>query len=188
MSADENPALAVRVPAGPRSAIRRDASKMLGFDRLGALVASIMAVGVFASPFVTYRATRIAAGEPGFCSRRSPRRRRIALLALMIAVAVLGGRWFAVRQLRLSPPVRAGAAAARDRLGGAFRDPGRQHVRAGDARARAFGSWPLHWHDCWRIRSRVCGSDHGSGCCRFQSRRHCSGAFWFQAPGAMCRS
>ena len=89
MSTDENPALAVRVPVGPRSAIRRDASKMLGFDRLGALVASIMAVGVFASPFVTYRATRIAAGEPRSLFEAFPSAAAIALLALMIAVAVL---------------------------------------------------------------------------------------------------
>jgi osmoprotectant transport system permease protein len=89
VSTDENPALAVRVPVGPRSAIRRDASKMLGFDRLGALVASIMAVGVFASPFVTYRATRIAAGEPRFLFEAFPSAAAIALLALMIAVAVL---------------------------------------------------------------------------------------------------
>jgi osmoprotectant transport system permease protein len=75
------------------------------FDRLGALVASIMAIALFGSPFVTYRANRIVGGEPRFLLDALPFSVALPLLILMVMIAA------AVVFLR-RPSIRLMAAAA----------------------------------------------------------------------------
>ena len=44
----------------------------LSFDHLGCVVAIIIGVALFAAPFATYRATRIASGESRFLIEALP--------------------------------------------------------------------------------------------------------------------
>ena len=78
---------------------------------------------LFASPFVTFRANRIAAGEPRSLFEALPSAAAIAPAGLDVAVAVLARR--GSPSVASAPRRRfgSGAAAAGDRLGGALRDP-----------------------------------------------------------------
>ncbi|MET0528096.1 MAG: ABC transporter permease, partial [Microvirga sp.] len=88
-----------------RAALERPKSLTPAFDRLGGLVASIMALALFASPFVTYRANRIAGGEPRSLLDSLPGPSGAALLGLMIGIAFVAVR---VR----NPSIRLAATSA----------------------------------------------------------------------------
>src|SRR5687768_6649108 len=59
------------------------------FNRLGALVAGIIAAALLASPFVTFRANRIVAGEPRPLLDALPLSVAVAILIALTAVGVV---------------------------------------------------------------------------------------------------
>ncbi len=58
-------------------------------DRLGSLIAALIGAAIFAAPFVTYRANRIAAGEPRMLLDALPLSLAVAVIAASLAVAAV---------------------------------------------------------------------------------------------------
>jgi osmoprotectant transport system permease protein len=79
----------MRVSPKARVARERPEFLALAFDRLGALVALVMALALFAWPFVTYRPNRIAGGEPRALLEALPTLAGIGLLGLMVGIALV---------------------------------------------------------------------------------------------------
>ncbi len=75
-----------------------------GVDRLGALVAMMIGVGLLAVPLVTYRANRIVAGDTRSVMEALP---LVGAVGLIVALVAIAGIAVLVRQ----PPLRLAAAA-----------------------------------------------------------------------------
>lgn len=92
------------MPIRDNSTPLRELLQVRGCDRLGALVAAIMAIALLAAPFVTYRANRIVGGEPRGLLDALPLWVALALAVLMLAIAMAA---LIIRR----PSVRLAAAA-----------------------------------------------------------------------------
>ena len=144
-----------------------------------------MAVGLFACPFMTYRANRIVAGEPRLLLEAAlplaVAACRPCLMVVIAAVAVVVRR----PTLSASPrPVWACRSAAGASAGPrSFVTPAGNSLRAGVARLSASGFLRWRWCSAGGFVWRACGSGHGSDWCRWASRQHCSRASSCPAPG-----
>jgi osmoprotectant transport system permease protein len=58
-------------------------------DRLGGVITVLIGLAVFASPFVTYRANRIVAGEPRMLLHALPLGLALGVIATALAVAAV---------------------------------------------------------------------------------------------------
>jgi osmoprotectant transport system permease protein len=109
-------------------------------DRLGGVITVLIGLAVFASPFVTYRANRIVAGEPRMLLHALPVGLALGVIATALAVAavaVLVRRpWFRLGAAALGLAVAAPAVGAAARF---LTSPENTFARV----SPAFGFWLL---------------------------------------------